>query len=892
MTRVSDPNEMRGAYDPAAAESKWYQFWLERNYFKAQIVPGKKPFTVIMPPPNVTGELHVGHALTAAIEDILVRWHRMQGDPTLWLPGIDHAGIAAQVVVEQALAREGTDRHALGREKFEERMRAWAVSCRHNIGQQHQRLGISCDWDRETFTLDPGPCRAVRTTFVNLYNKGLIYRGERIINWCTRCATAVSDLEVDHKELTGNLYHIHYYLADGSGDYLTVATTRPETLLGDTAVAVNPNDERYGKLVGQNVVLPVVGREIPIIADEAVETEFGTGAVKITPAHDPVDFDVSQRHNLPIINVINPDATMNEAAGPYFGMGVYECRERLLADLDKDGLLEKVEPYNHKVGHCQRCQTVIEPLVSKQWFVHAEPLAKPAIEAVKDGRITIIPERFSRVYLKWMENIRDWCISRQLWWGHRIPVWYCADCGEVIVPMEDPVTCPKCGSGKLEQDSDMLDTWFSSGLWPHSTLGWPDETEDLKYFYPTSVMETGYDIIFFWVARMIMMGIENTGQIPFDTVYLHGLVRDSKGEKMSKVKGNVINPLETIGEYGTDALRFALSTGTSPGNDMKLTSQKLEMARNFANKLWNAARFVIGTIEADGNYGVTGGDLPVEDRWILSRLNRTVADVAGMLKEYQFGEAQRHIYDFLWGEYCDWYIEMAKIRLGKPEMVSPLPVLVRVLEVSLRLLHPFMPFITEELWQALKARCRGVSGLDGEWDTESVMVAVYPVAEDAAGDDSAEELMNAFIEVVRALRNTRAEYRVEAGHWIEAQVCSKKLSRELAALKPAIEVLARARPLTFSALSPEAGQGSVVTVLTASEVVVPLSSMVDAETERKRLDGEIENLRGEVARLEKMMTDDAFLSKAPEAVVAKQRDNLTQRRDRLMRLVEQRQNLG
>jgi valyl-tRNA synthetase len=892
MTRVPDKNEMRGAYDPAAAEAKWYQFWLERNYFKAQIVPGKKPFTVIMPPPNVTGELHVGHALTAAIEDILVRWHRMLGDPTLWLPGIDHAGIAAQVVVEQALAREGTDRHELGREKFEERMRAWAVSCRHNIGHQHQRLGISCDWDRETFTLDPGPCRAVRTTFVNLYNKGLIYRGERIINWCTRCATAVSDLEVDHQELTGNLYHIHYYLADGSGEYLTVATTRPETLLGDTAVAVNPNDERYGKLVGQKVVLPVVGREIPIIADEAVETEFGTGAVKITPAHDPVDFDVSQRHNLPVINVINPDATMNEAAGIYCGTSVYECRERLLEDLKKDGLLEKVEPYNHQVGHCQRCRTVIEPLVSKQWFVRVEPLAKPAIEAVKDGRITIIPERFARVYLNWMENIRDWCISRQLWWGHRIPVWYCGDCGEVIVGMEDPTACPKCGSGKLAQDPDMLDTWFSSGLWPHSTLGWPDETEDLKYFYPTSVMETGYDIIFFWVARMIMMGIENTGQVPFDTVYLHGLVRDAKGEKMSKVKGNVINPLETIGEYGTDALRFALSTGTSPGNDMKLTSQKLEMARNFANKLWNASRFVIGSIEAGGDYGAAGSELPVEDRWILSRLNRTVADVSGLLGEYQFGEAQRHIYDFLWGEYCDWYIEMAKIRLGKPEMVSPLPVLVRVLEVSLRLLHPFMPFITEELWQTLREHCRDVSGLDGEWQTESIMVAAYPAADGEAGDDGAEELINAFIEVVRALRNTRAEYRVEAGRWIEAQVCSEKLSSELLLLKPAIEVLARARPLTFSALRPEASQGSVVTVLAASDVVVPLASMVDAEAERKRLDGEIENLRGEVSRLEKMTTDEAFLSKAPESVVAKQRDNLAQRRDQLTRLVEQRQNPG
>jgi valyl-tRNA synthetase len=717
---------MPKAYEPGKVEQKWYRFWLKKGYFTPEIDPKKKPFVIIMPPPNVTGELHVGHALTATLEDIMTRWHRMRGEPTLWLPGLDHAGIAAQVVVEQLLAKEGLDRHKLGREKFLERMRQWAESCRHTIAEQHQRLGASCDWSRERFTLDEGPSRAVRTAFVRLYEKGLIYRGERIINWCPRCATAISDLEVTHKDIQGHLYYVKYPLAEGDNDFITVATTRPETILGDTAVAVNPKDKRFKAMIKKKVILPAVKRVIPIVADEAVDPGFGTGAVKITPAHDPVDFEVAQRRGLPLVNIMNPDATMNENAGPYAGLDRSRCRQAILDDLKREGLLLKVEPYSHAVGHCERCQTVIEPLASKQWFVEAKPLARPAIKAVTSGRIRIIPEHFTKVYLNWMENIRDWCISRQLWWGHRIPVWYCQDCDKLTVSIEDAKACSGCGSTKIEQDPDVLDTWFSSALWPHSTLGWPEATEDLSYFYPTTVMETGYDILFFWVARMIMMGLEDTGDIPFSTVYLHGLVRDETGEKMSKVRGNVLNPLVTLEQYGTDALRFALSTGTSPGNDIKLTRSRLEAGRNFANKLWNAARFIIGSARADEtSQAVQPEGLPLEDRWILSRLNRTVASVTGLMTDFQFGEAQRQLYEFLWGEFCDWYIEIAKIRLrSATNDRSPRPVLLHGMETSLRLLHPFMPFLTEELWQNLKEYLP-----QERKEAESITIAQYPEAE-------------------------------------------------------------------------------------------------------------------------------------------------------------------
>ncbi|MFH0914279.1 MAG: valine--tRNA ligase, partial [Chloroflexota bacterium] len=851
---------------------------------------GEKAFVIAMPPPNVTGELHLGHAITAALEDIMVRWHRMKGEPTLWLPGVDHAGIATQVVVERQLAKEGLTRQKIGREKFLERVWEWAEKARHSIGTQHQRLGVSCDWSRERFTLDEGPSRAVRTAFVRLYDKGLIYRGERIINWCPRCSTALSDLEVDHKDITGHLWYIRYPLADGSG-YITVATTRPETILGDTAVAVNPNDERFKGLVGKEVILPAVKRAIPIITDEAVDPAFGTGAVKITPAHDPVDFEVAQRHNLPLVNILNPDATLNENAGPYKGMERFACRKAILTDLEKEGLLVKTEPYSHAVGHCQRCQTVIEPLASKQWFVKMEPLAKPAIEAVNDGHIKIIPERFAKVYLNWMENIRDWCISRQLWWGHRIPVWYCRACGEVMASVEDIPSCPKCGSTTIEQDPDVLDTWFSSALWPHSTLGWPDDTQDRRYFYPTSVMETGYDILFFWVARMIVMGLEDTGNIPFRTVYLHGLIRDEKGEKMSKVKGNVLNPVELMNKYGTDALRFALAPGTSAGNDIKLAPARLEAGRNFANKLWNAARFVIKSLPPQEEFILdmvllrfSSDKLPLEDRWILSRLNRTIQSVSSLMEDFQFGEAERQVYEFLWGDFCDWYIELAKVRLRSGAGVhSPILVLIHVLETSLRLLHPYMPFVTEELWQQLRR------SLTSGWRTEeSVMVAPYPQADKEAINPKVERVIDALIDIIRSIRNTRAERQVEASRWVEARVYAGELTPQVANYAGAIETLARVKPLTFLKTRPEVSPDqNVVLVLQESEVVIPLASMVDREAERTRMLTEVAELGAVVSRLEERLKDESFLTKAPPAVVEKERGKLASAEDRLARLKDQ-----
>ncbi|MFC1985548.1 valine--tRNA ligase [Chloroflexota bacterium] len=888
MTEISGiQHEMPKAYESGKVEQKWYKFWLEKGYFKPKVDSGKKPFVIIMPPPNVTGELHVGHALTATLEDIMVRWHRMKGEPTLWLPGVDHAGIATQVVVEHILAKEGLDRHKLGREKIQDRIRQWADNCRQTITRQHQRLGASCDWSREKFTLDEGPSRAVRTAFVRLYEKGLIYRGERIINWCPRCATALSDLEVDHKDLTGHLYYVHYHIADSDQDFITVATTRPETIVGDTAVAVNPADERFKDMIGKKVILPAVNRAIPIIADEAVDPAFGTGAVKITPAHDPVDFDVAQRQGLSLINILNPDATMNENAGPYVGLDRFACREAILSDLERDGLLKKVEPYSHAVGHCLRCQTIVEPIASKQWFIDTKPLARPAVDAVLDGRITIIPSRFTKVYLNWMENIRDWCISRQLWWGHRIPVWYCRDCGELTVTIEDAKACSHCGSANIEQDPDVLDTWFSSALWTHSTLGWPDDTEDMRYFYPTAVMETGYDILFFWIARMIMMGLEDTGDIPFHTVYLHGLIRDERGEKMSKVRGNVLNPIDTLEEYGTDALRFAVSTGTSPGNDIKLTTARLEAGRNFANKLWNATRFVVRSIEPSRvDLKVQWDLLPMEDRWILSRLSRTISSVTSLMEDFQFGEAQRQIYDFLWGEFCDWYIELAKIRLRATtgETLSPIPVLVHVLETSLRLLHPYMPFVTEELWQSLK-RC-----LPSDWQTsESVMVAPYPEADAEAVDPEAERVMESVIEIIRSIRNSRAENNVESTRWIEAQIYGGKLTSVIAPYSQVIQTLSKARPVTFLDTREEsaASKNAVVLVLKEVEVVIPMESMVNLEAEKERLAKEIAQSQAEVARLEARLNDKAFLAKAPASVIDKERDRLGIVKDKMERLKQQ-----
>ncbi len=875
-------SEIPKAYEAKQVEGKWYQFWMKQGYFAPQIDPSKKPFVIIMPPPNITGELHVGHALTATVEDILTRWHRMKGDPTLWLPGVDHASIACQFVVQQQLAKEGLDRQTLGREKFLERVWQWSTQCRGTITEQHKRLGVSCNWEREVFTMDEGPARAVRATFVNLYNKGLIYRGERITNWCPDCATVLSDLEVDHKEIQGNLYHIRYRFAQNENEYVTVASTRPETLLGDTAVAVNPEDPRYKDLIGKKVIVPAVNREIPIIADEAVDTSFGTGALKVTPAHDPVDFEIGQSHDLPLVNVLNMDATLNENAGPYQGQDRFACRKALVADLERDALLVKIEPYMHSVGHCYRCGTMVEPMVTMQWFVEIAPLAKPAVDAVIDGRIQIIPNHFTKTYLNWMDNIKDWCISRQLWWGHRIPVWYCRDCDEIMVPLEDPTSCTKCSSANIEQDPDVLDTWFSSGLWPHSTLGWPEDTEDFKYFYPTSVMETGYDILFFWVARMIMMGLENTGEIPFDKVYLHGLIRDESGNKMSKSKGNVIDPIETMGKYGTDALRLALIVGNTPGNDMRLSPNKLEGARNFANKLWNTSRFILGNIN-DNSVKVDQSAMPVEDRWIRSRLNRLIAEATQLMEGFLLGEALGRIHEFIWGEFCDWYIELAKIRLRDPEAPSPMPVLVNTLETTLRLLHPFMPFITEEIWQRL------AEYIPEDEKPDSIMIAEYPVADKTAVDAAAEREIESLIEIVRSIRNARAEAKVEPVKFIEALITIEDSQFPVENHSAAITTLARVRPLSVIGKEEKTAreEQAKVLVLRDVEVILPLAGMVDLEAEKTRLQKEIEGTQGQITRIEAKLQNEQFTSKAPEQVVSRERTNLAEHQDKLERLQKQ-----
>ena len=875
-------SEIPKAYEPGKIEKKWYDFWLRQGYFTPEIDPDKKPFVVIMPPPNVTGELHLGHALTATLEDIMVRWHRMKGEPALWLPGTDHAGIATQVVVEQQLAKRGQTKDEIGREKFTELTWEWATKSRGDIRRQHQLLGASCDWTREKFTLDEGPSKAVRTAFVRLYDKGLIYRGERMINWCPRCQTALSDLEVEHKDIVGHLYYIRYPLTQSKG-FVTVATTRPETFLGDTAVAVNPADKRYKNLIGENVTLPIIGKEIPIIADDAVDTSFGTGALKITPAHDPTDFEVAQRHNLPLVNIMNPDATMNENAGPYRGLERFACRDKVLADLKNKKLLEKIEPYSHSVGHCGRCQTMIEPRVSLQWFVQTQPLAKAAIEAVKEGQVTIIPERFTKIYFDWMENIKDWCISRQLWWGHRIPVWYCQGCAKVTASVDEPAACIHCGSKQIIQDPDVLDTWFSSALWPHSTLGWPEDTDDFRYFYPGSVMETGYDILFFWVARMIMMGLEDSGEIPFHTVYLHGLIRDESGEKMSKLRGNVINPAEAISKYGVDALRFALTTGTSPGNDINLGKSKLESSRNFVNKLWNATRFILQSLDAE-RLETQAIELPprrIEDRWINSQLNRLIKSVTELMENFQFGEAEQQIYDFVWSKFCDWYIEIAKIRIRSQLTPSPLPFLVNTLEKSLRLLHPFMPFVTEELWQSLKQRLP-----DKDQMSASIMIAPYPFANDKAFAPKAERVMDSVIEVIRSIRNVRAQYKVKPSKWIEARVYTGELLSSLIAEKSMIETLAKVRPLTIlgrQEREPDKGK-NLVLVLKEAEVVVPLAGMMDRRAEEQRLVREREEIKGRIAQLKARLRDNAFLNKAPSQVIEREKQKLALLEDKLKRL--------
>ena len=876
--------ELPKAYEPGKIEKKWYGFWLKQGYFTPKIDPKKQPFVIVMPLPNVTGDLHVGHALFVTLQDMMTRWHRMKGEPALWLPGTDHAGIATQVVIERQLAKQGKTKEEIGREEFTRLILKWANKNRHDIRHQQQLLGASCDWTRDRFTLDEGPSRAVRTAFVRLYDKGLIYRGERMINWCPRCRTAISDVEVEHKEIAGHLYYIRYPLNQGKG-FVTVATTRPETFLGDTAVAVNPEDERYKNLVGKSVTLPVVDREIPIIADDAVDASFGTGALKITPAHDPTDFEVAQRRSLPLVAVMNPDATMNKNAGPYQGLERFACRDKVLADLKSKALLQKTEPYSHSVGHCCRCQTMIEPAVSLQWFVQTRPLAKAAIAAVRDGRITIIPERFTKTYFDWMENIRDWCISRQLWWGHRIPVWYCQGCSKVTASVDEPKACTHCGSKQIIQDPDVLDTWFSSGLWTHSALGWPEDTADLRYFYPSSVMETGYDILFFWVARMVMMGLENMGGVPFRTVYLHGLIRDKGGEKMSrsKLQGNAMSPAEPIRDYGVDALRFALTVGSTPGNDMGLGQDKLESGRNFVNKLWNASRFILQSLDAERSQtqGLEVQPQTLEDRWINSQLNRLIKSVTALMESFQFGEAEQQTYDFVWSKFCDWYIETAKIRLHSQSTPSPLPFLVNTLEKALRLLHPFMPFITEELWQSLKQRLP----TRGEM-ADSVMIAPYPTADDRAFAPEAERVMDSVVEIVRSIRNVRAQYKVNPGKWIEARVYAGELLSGIVTQANMIEILAKVRPLTIVGRQKRESvrDKDLVLVLKEAEVAVPLAGMVDQRAEAQRLLRESEEIKQRIAQLAARLKDKAFLSKAPADVVGKEKQKLSMFEDKLRRL--------
>jgi valyl-tRNA synthetase len=889
------------AYEPQAVEGKWYRFWEESGYFKPRPNPQRPPFVISMPPPNVTGILHVGHAITATIEDILIRYHRMRGDETLWVPGEDHAGIATQTVVERELAKEGTDRHRLGREAFLERVWQWVYHHRERIQNQHRRLGASCDWSRARFTLDEGLSRAVREVFVRLYEEGLIYRGERIINWCPRCMSAISDLEVDHKDTPGKLTYVRYPLkpADAAGaatepEYISVATTRPETILGDTAIAVNPRDERYRALVGRMAIVPVIGREIPIIADEAVETGFGTGAVKVTPFHDPTDFEIGQRHDLPRVQVIGFDGIMTPEAGPYAGLDRFEARARLVERLQQDGLIIKIEDYVVPLGHCQRCGTIIEPLVSKQWFVRMRPLATPALNAVKYGLIRIVPERFTKIYCDWLENIHDWTISRQLWWGHRIPVWYCDDCGAMIVSREDATTCPHCEGPHLRQDEDVLDTWFSSWLWPFSTLGWPDDTADLRRYYPTSVMETGYDIIFFWVARMVMAGIHFMGTIPFHTIYLHGLVRDAHGEKMSKSKNNVVDPLEVVEEFGTDALRFTLATSSTPGNDMKLIPERIRGNRNFANKIWNAARFVL-TATAEIENGVPALEMlrprTLADRWILSRLQRLIEDVTHLIEDYQLGEPGRRINEFFWSEYCDWYLEIAKVQLqGDEELLRSTAAILRaVLDTSLRLLHPFMPFVTEETWQQLYQFCEPEQT---RWPAPALIIAPWPQASALVSDQQAEEAFDLLRELITRIRDARNQMGVEPARRIQVLLAAGEHLETLKAQAPLIEALARTEPPQFYEQLAEKPAQTMGLLTGTVEIYLPLAGMLDLAKELARLDKEIARAQQEIVRLQTRLANADFVARARPEVVERERERLSEQEARLGKLLEQRAELG
>jgi valyl-tRNA synthetase len=923
-------NEMAKAYGPAEVEARWYDWWESQGYFTPRRDPAREPYTIIMPPPNVTGELHLGHALTNAVEDVLIRWKRMNGYETLYLPGEDHAGIAGQNAVEKELAKEGLSRHDLGRGKFIERTWEWMDLYRPRIRYQLRRLGASCDWTRERFTMDPGPAKAVRTVFKRLYDKDLIYKGERIVNWCPRCATTLSDLEVESEEEQGFLWTLFYPLADdgrqttddSSTDNpkskiqnpksemgIIVATTRPETMLGDTGVAVHPDDPRWRDMVGKMVMLPIMNRPIPVVADEGVDKEFGTGAVKVTPGHDPLDFEIGQRQKLPIINILNPDGTLNENAGPYAGQPVLEARAGVVAQLEREGYLLKTEPHTHAVPHCQRCNTVLEPIVSDQWFVSMKLLAEPAIEAVRDGRVRIVPERFTKIYFHWMENVRDWPISRQLWWGHRIPVWYCPN-GHRFASAEEPervTRCETCGSTEIWQDADVLDTWFSSGLWPFSTLGWPDETPDLDYFYPTDVMETGYDILFFWVARMIFQGIENLEEVPFHTVYLHGMVRDERNRKMSKSYGNVVDPMEAVDKYGSDALRLALLTNSSPGNDQKYSDQRTEQAAHFANKLWNATRFVLAQAD-DGRQTTDNGSsgnsklktqnskLALADRWIVSRYNRIARQTTQMLEDYQLGEAGKLLQEFVWSEYCDWYIEASKTALKSEDAQvreETLGTARGVLDGILRLLHPYMPFLTEELWQHL----HGWPSQNGELvaNEQSIMKAEWPTPGES--DDEAERDFDLIMEIVQGIRNARAEAVRDApenvkkemvGRRIEALIAGGTHAAMLKGEAATIALLARLDPqkLTIEESIGQRLEKTTTLVIGGVEVILPLAGLVDLDAERKRLQAEADAAQSEIERIEARLANEEFVQKAPAQVVDRERDKLAAARQRLQKLRE------